>query len=151
MARTTAALVRYDDLDTVTERSVVAGFLAGYTGSTRVSYTADLRRFAAWCTGIGVPLLQVKRAHLELFARHMESEGLMPSTVARRLSTLASFYRYCHLEGLLSRDPAANVRRPKVDHESGTVGLDRNELGAPCWCKPGSARPAITPSCPYWR
>jgi site-specific recombinase XerD len=54
----------------------------------------------------------------------------MRSTVARRLSTLASFYRYCHVEGVLRRNPAANVRRPKVDHESHTLGLDRNELGA---------------------
>jgi len=60
----------------------------------------------------------------------MEAEGRMRSTVARRLSTLASFYRYCHVEGLVARDPAANPRRPKVDHESRTLGLDRNELGA---------------------
>ena len=127
MVRTIAALVRYDDADTVTERSVVAGFLAGYTGGTRVSYTTDVRLFVEWCAGNGVRLLDVKRAHLELFARHMEAAGLMRSTVARRLSTLASFYRYCQVEGVLSRNPAANVRRPKVDHESRTLGLDRNQ------------------------
>ena len=38
--------------------------------------------------------------------------------------------RYCHVEGLLERDPAAHVRRPKVDYESRTLRLDRNELGA---------------------
>ena len=54
----------------------------------------------------------------------------MRSTVARRLSRLASFYRYCHAEGIIARDPAANVRRPKVDHQSRTLGLDRNEFGA---------------------
>jgi integrase/recombinase XerD len=107
----------------------VAGFLAGYTGATRVSYTTDLRLFAEWCANNGVRLLDVKRAHLELYARHLEANGRMPSTVARRLSTLASFYRYCHVEGVLRRNPAANVRRPKVDHESHTLGLDRNELG----------------------
>jgi hypothetical protein len=53
----------------------------------------------------------------------------MRSTVARRLSTLWSFYRYGHLEGLLARNPAANVRRPKIEPESRTLGLDRNELG----------------------
>ena len=53
----------------------------------------------------------------------------MRSTVARRLSTLGSFYRYCHVKGILERNPAANVRRPKVDVESRTLGLDRNELG----------------------
>ena len=47
-----------------------------------------------------------------------------------RLSTLASFYHYCVAEDLVTRDPSANVRRPKVDYESRTLGLDRNELGA---------------------
>ena len=130
MVTSTAVLVRYQDPDDLVEWSAVAGFLAGYTGSTRVSYTTDLRLFAEWCAGNGVRLLTVKRAHVELFARHMEAAGRMRSTVARRLSTLASFYRYCHVEGLLRRNPAANVRRPKVDHESRTWGLDRNELGA---------------------
>ena len=32
--------------------------------------------------------------------------------------------------GLVQRNPAANLRRPKVDDESPTLGLDRNELGA---------------------
>jgi hypothetical protein len=54
----------------------------------------------------------------------------MTSTIARRLSTLASFYRYCHSEQLIGRNPAANIRRPRVDYESRTLGLDRNELGA---------------------
>jgi integrase/recombinase XerD len=130
MVTSTAVLVRYQDPDDLVERSAVAGFLAGYTGSTRVSYTTDLRLFAEWCADNGVRLLTVKRAHVELFARYMEANGRMRSTVARRLSTLASFYRYCHVEGLLRRNPTANVRRPKVDHESRTLGLDRNELGA---------------------
>jgi Phage integrase, N-terminal SAM-like domain len=111
-ATSTAVLVRCTDPDELSERSAVAGFLAGSTGSTRVSYTTDLRLFAEWCAGDGVRLLAVKRAHVELFARHMEANGRMRSTVARRLSTLASFYRYCHVEGLLRRNPAANVRRP---------------------------------------
>jgi site-specific recombinase XerD len=59
----------------------------------------------------------------------MEANGRMRSTVARRRSTLGSFYRYCHVEGILERHPAANVRRPKVETESRTLGLDRNELG----------------------
>jgi site-specific recombinase XerD len=130
MASSTAVLVRYDEPDDVAERVAVAGFLAGYTGATRLSYTTDLRLFAEWCANQGVRLLDVKRAHIELFARHLEATGRMRSTVARRLSTLASFYRYCHVEGVLRRNPAANVRRPKVDHESHTLGLDRNELGA---------------------
>jgi len=33
-------------------------------------------------------------------------------------------------EQILERSPAAQVRRPKQDYESRTLGLDRNELGA---------------------
>ena len=106
------------------------GFLAGYIASTRTSYGTDLRIFASWCHANQLTLLGVRRVHLELFARWMEAEGRMRSTVARRLSTLASFYRYCHAEGIVARNPAVNVRRPKVDHESRTLVLDRNELGA---------------------
>lgn len=53
----------------------------------------------------------------------------MRATVARRPSTHGSFYRYCHVEEILERNPAANIRRPKVDVESRNLMLDRNELG----------------------
>jgi len=54
----------------------------------------------------------------------------MRSTVARRLSTLATFYRYLAEEDSVDRNPAVDVRRPKGNYESCTLGLDRNELGA---------------------
>jgi site-specific recombinase XerC len=60
----------------------------------------------------------------------MEQEGRMASTIGRRLSTLSSFYKYCQTEDILDKNPALNVRRPKVHDESRTLGLDRNELGA---------------------
>ena len=112
------------------EMLAVAGFLAGYRGSTRVSYATDLRLFAAWCHEAKLNLFIVRRAHLELYGRWLEETGRMRSTVARRLSTLASFYKYAEQEDLVDRNPALNVRRPKVDYESRTLGLDRNELGA---------------------
>ena len=99
-------------------------------GNTRRGYATDLRLFAAWCREGRLTLFTVRRAHIELFGRWMEENGRMRSTVGRRLSTLASFYRYCEQEQLIDRNPALNVRRPKVDYESRTLGLDRNELGA---------------------
>jgi len=54
----------------------------------------------------------------------------MASTIARRSSTLSSFYMYCQIEDIIAKNPAANVRRPKVNSESRTLGFDRNELGA---------------------
>jgi site-specific recombinase XerD len=91
----TAEVVRYDDPVIITERVAVAAFIAGYTDPTRRSYATDLRIFAGWCHDHGINLLIVKRPHLETFARWMEQEGRMASTIGRRLSTLSSFYKYC--------------------------------------------------------
>ena len=126
----TVEVVRYDDPVIITERVAVAAFIAGYTEPTRRSYATDLRIFAGWCHDHGFNLLNVKRPHLETFARWMEQEGRMASTIGRRLSTLSSFYKYCQTEDILDKNPALNVRRPKVHDESRTLGLDRNELGA---------------------
>ena len=48
--------------------------------------------------------------------------------MTRRLCTIAGFYKYAVEEVLLDHSPAAHVRRPRVDYESHTVALDRNEL-----------------------
>jgi len=50
--------------------------------------------------------------------------------VARRLCTVACFYRFAEEEGLVPTSPAVHVRRPRLDYESHAIGLDRNEVGA---------------------
>ena len=125
-----AALVAVRSDETMLERLALVGFLAGYSGPTRESYRTDLRLFTAWLNDRQVRLLQVQPTHIELYARWLEEQGRARSTVGRRLSTLTGFYRYCEQESILERSPAANVRRPKQDYESRTLGLDRSELGA---------------------
>ncbi len=108
----------------------LAGFLADYSGNTRLAYQQDLRQFASWCYSQGLGLLAVRRIHIELFARWLEHRGAARATIGRRLSTATGFYRYCVEEELLNHNPAANVRRPRLRQESTMNGLDRNELGA---------------------
>ena len=108
----------------------LAGFLAGYSGNTRLAYRQDLRQFASWCHNEGLGLLAVRRIHIELFARWLEHRGAARATIGRRLSTVTGFYRYCVEEELVTRNPAVNVRRPRLRQESTMSGLDRNELGA---------------------
>ena len=112
------------------ERLALVGFLAGYRGATRDAYRMDLRLFTAWCAGQDIVLFGVRRTDIERYARHLEARGRARSTVARRLSTVAGFYRYAEQEGLIGRSPAVHVRGPRLDYESHTIGLDRNELGA---------------------
>ena len=112
------------------ERFALAGFLAGYRGLTRDAYALDLRQFATWCQSHNLHLFGVRRADIECFARHLEELGRARATVARRLCTVAGFYRYAEQDGLLDRSPAVHVRRPRLDYESHATGLDRNEVGA---------------------
>ncbi len=112
------------------ERLALAGFLAGYSGLTRLAYELDLRQWASWCHQHHLRLFQVRRADIECFARDLEANGRARATITRRLCTIAGFYRYAVEEDLLDHSPAAHVRRPRLDYESHATGLDRNELGA---------------------
>ena len=112
------------------ERSALVGFLAGYSGQTRVAYTLDLRQYTSWCATHGLHLFTAKRVDIECYARELEARGRARATVARRLSTVAGFYRYAVEEDLLDHSPAAHVRRPRLDYESHQTALDRNEVGA---------------------
>jgi integrase/recombinase XerD len=127
---TSTALATRDELFSAAEQLALAGFLAGYSGLTRDAYTLDLRQYVAWCTEHRVAVFGARRADIECFARHLESLGRARATIARRLCTVACFYRYAEQEGLIAVSPAAHVRRPRLDYESHATGLDRNEVGA---------------------
>ena len=126
---TTAVAVR-PVLFTPEEELGLVGFLAGYSGLTRDAYALDLRQYVAWCTDCNLALFGARRSDIETFSRHLESLGRARATIARRLCTIAAFYRYAEEEGLITTSPAVHVRRPRLDYESNATGLDRNEVGA---------------------
>ena len=119
-----------DPVFTDPERLALAGFLAGYRGLTRDAYALDLRQFLSFCERHGLRLFSVRRTDIELYARALEEAGRARATVARRLCTVAGFYRYAEEEGLVPTAPAVHVRRPRLDYKSHAIGLDRNEVGA---------------------
>ena len=127
---TTDIIVSVEPLFTDGERVALAGFLAGYSGLTRDAYALDLRQYTSWCQQHGLHLFQARRADIECFGRDMETRGQARSTIARRLFTVAGFYRYAVEEELLEHSPAVHVRRPRLDYESHAIGLDRNEVGS---------------------
>ena len=104
-------------------------FLARYCGRTLDSYRADLRQFFQWASDVGVPPLAATRARVELYRSSMDERGLAASTVDRRLSTVCGYYRFAHIDGRISANPAQYVRRPRV-HPAARRGMDRGELAA---------------------
>ncbi len=113
-------------------RWAAVAFVASYSSpGTRQAYATQLRLWFSWCRHHRLdPLTDIRRPHVELYARDLEARGLAPATVALKLVVLTGFYRYCVEERLLEHSPAVHVRRPKISQESTRLGLDRTELGA---------------------
>jgi integrase/recombinase XerD len=59
-----------------------------------------------------------------------EVRRFKPSTVSRRFSVVAGFYRTCVIDGLLEHSPAEHVRRPAVPPESPTLGFTHLQFEA---------------------
>jgi integrase len=115
-------------------RLAVAAYLARFKGASRDHTESDLRCYLAWCAEHGLDPLAARcrrRPHLELYIRWMqEIRRFKPSTVARRFSVVAGFYRTCVIDGLLEHSPAEHVRRPSVPPESPTLGFTHLQFEA---------------------
>jgi integrase/recombinase XerD len=83
-------------------RLAVAAYLARVKGSSREHTESDFRCYLAWCAERGLDPLAAQRPHLELYIRWMqEIRRFKPSTISRRFSVTAGFYRTCILDGAL--------------------------------------------------
>jgi site-specific recombinase XerD len=112
-------------------RLAVAAYLARFKGSSREHTESDLRCYLAWCAERSLDPLAARRPHLELYIRWMqEVRRFKPSTVSRRFSVAAGFYRTCVLDGVLEHSPAEHVRRPAVPAESPTLGFTHLQFEA---------------------
>jgi integrase/recombinase XerD len=108
-------------------RLALAGFLARYRERTREAYAQDLDHFFAWCASHSLQPLDAIRPHLELYLRAMESDGYWrhgrhhdyaTATISRRFNTVALFFKYAYRDGLIAKDPAEWVDRPRIDRDS---------------------------------
>ena len=112
-------------------RLAVTAYLARFKGSSREHTESDLRCYLAWCAERGLDPLAARRPHLGLHIRWMqEIRRFRPSTVSRRFSVTAGFYRTCVIDGILEHSPAEHVRRPSVPAESPTLGFTHLQSGA---------------------
>ena len=108
---------------------IAAGFLARYPAGTRTGYRISLRAWFGWCSSHHLDPLTATRAHIEVWARQLEEhDGYARSTVAARLNSICGFYRFATIDGHIPADPAAHVRRPKIEFVSSTQALTRGEL-----------------------
>lgn len=112
-------------------RLAVAAYLARFRGQSRLHTESDLRGFLDWCESRDLDPLAATRPHIELYVRWLqEVRRYRPSTVSRRTSVVAGFYRPCVIDAVLEHSPAEYVRRPNVPAESPTLGLTHLQFEA---------------------
>jgi integrase/recombinase XerD len=112
-------------------RLAVAAYLARFKGQSRIHTESDLRGYLNWCEARGLDPLSATRPHIELYVRWLqEVRRYRPSTVSRRMSVVAGFYRTCVIDAVLEHSPAEYVRRPNVPAESPTLGLTHLQFEA---------------------
>jgi integrase/recombinase XerD len=125
------ALYRPSPLPQVEARiDLVSAWLLSYGSlNTRDAYRSDLGDWIRWCDAREVAPLAARRVHVDAWARTLEQD-YRPTTVARRLASLASFYSYCVGEYVIDFSPLETVRRPRTGegYVDFTPALDGDEL-----------------------
>jgi integrase/recombinase XerC len=103
------------------ERALIERWLASLSVERRLShhtsasYRTDLAAFTAWCQRSKIErLTALDENHVRLFAAASHRGGLSPRSIQRRLSALRGLFGFLIREGLLTRNPAAEVRAPKA-------------------------------------
>ena len=112
-------------------RLAAVAYLARFTGSSREHTQSDLRCYLRWCADRGLDPLAARRPDLGQYIRWMqEACRFKPSTISRRFSVAAGFYRTCVIDGVLEHSLAEHVRRPTVPAESPTLGFTHLQFEA---------------------
>jgi integrase/recombinase XerC len=95
-------------------------------------YELDLEQFFAFVTPPGektLPLEQIDHRVVREFVSHQYDRGLAKVSVARKLVTLRTFFKYCIREDLLKVNPARLVSSPKVPRRVPRI-ISVDEMGA---------------------
>src|SRR5665647_613838 len=87
----------------------------GASVHTLRSYGGDLSlfwRYLEEVLGDGADPLAVDSRRLRAYSAWLSGRGYAASTVARRLASLRSFYRFHRRRGAVAADPAGGLRNP---------------------------------------
>jgi integrase/recombinase XerC len=84
---------------------------------TVLNYGNDLEQFSSYLSppGVSTPgVPEITHQMIREYVGHLNSQGLEKSSIARKLASLRSFFKYCVREGLLKENPARLVPTPKL-------------------------------------
>ncbi len=82
--------------------------------ATLRAYGGDLRDFATWLESHGRSLTDTTRFELRRYLVELEEQGLVPTSVQRKLASLRGLFAWLVEQGHLARDPARLLKGPKA-------------------------------------
>src|SRR5258707_7840488 len=88
------------------------------------NYGKDLQQFLAYLTppeSEPPTLASIDHKVIREFVGHLHDQSLEKSSIARKLATLRSFFKYCVREGRLKENPARLVPTPKLPKRTPSV------------------------------
>ncbi len=86
----------------------------GLSENTLASYGSDLKVLDRWLKRKGRNLKGARKQDLLAFISDRASQGIHVRTLSRQLSTIRRFYGYLAREGLVERDPSAQIASPRL-------------------------------------
>ncbi len=86
----------------------------GLAAQTVSAYLGDLRAFAEWSAERGQPPLSATPREIRGFLADRREAGISERSVARGLSSLRGFYRYCATCGRIEKDPTELVKAKEI-------------------------------------
>jgi integrase/recombinase XerC len=88
-----------------------------YSVHTTISYRIDLNQFDLYLSELysGIEFHKVEMIHVRSYMVHLLEAKLAKSTVARKVSTIKSLYKFLKKEQLISSSPVQLLETPKLD------------------------------------
>ncbi|WP_100330902.1 tyrosine recombinase XerC [Bacillus xiapuensis] len=91
-------------------------FEKNYSKSTIECYKYDIEEFFKFTTEQSITeLAEIEYFDVRLYLTGLHEQNIARATIARKISSLRSFFRYLNREKLLSENPFSLVQQPKAD------------------------------------
>lgn len=124
-----------EDTETARPEPLIVAYINALAAEHRRSaltlrnYASDLAAFAWYMQEQDRELLQVDRLLFRSYLATLAERGIARASVARKVSTIHTFYRHLVHTDLLPRDPLLGVRPPKRERRLPRI-LDEREAAA---------------------
>jgi integrase/recombinase XerD len=86
----------------------------GLSQNTLDSYRSELEQFSIWLEKNNLTYSKTSKKEILSYLSFLFQKGLGSKTVARKLSSLKSFFRYLVFKSIITIDPSSEVETPKL-------------------------------------